>query len=132
MVNANRGFLEVPKGMIAWIEVHEKDSREIFYEPTYEDIEKICVQYDFPFEETLKIVRERRPDAQGFLFVAEEYRKYCLEDSIVHFYYDLNIPGLPPLCKDVNRQEWVRFDQSAVGDICTDCQFRLHRRITDP
>lgn len=52
---------------------------------------------------------------------------FPLENSVVHFFY---VGGHEtPFCEDVDRTEWVEFDHTAQGKICSACQEKLGRTI---
>lgn len=56
-----------------------------------------------------------------------------LSNSIIHFFSTRE--GTPPLCQIVNDDdiyaEWTRFDHTAVGKICVECQVLIGRAMTD-
>ena len=70
----DNGYIEVRPTELAWIEIHDADTRETIYEPTVEDIIDVCKRYGFDVEKTLDIIRKRNKDVYGILFDAEIYR----------------------------------------------------------
>jgi hypothetical protein len=80
-VTLRNGFLPIPKGMIAWVEVFEDEAYEIFYEPTETEISKMCEKYGFDAEKTLNLIGNRDPDVHGFMFIGDRYRAYLQETA---------------------------------------------------
>jgi len=69
-----KGYIQVPQGMIALIEVHEGDTREMVYQPDEDDIERICREHNFDLDKTMKLIQNRTPDVHCIIFLAEVYR----------------------------------------------------------
>lgn len=52
-----------------------------------------------------------------------------LTESIIHFFYDDGVTGTSPICQIPKKDEWVRYDYTARGRICPECQAELGREI---
>lgn len=52
---------------LAWIELHEEDSRTTIYGPTYEEIQELCEKHELDFGKIMLLVRTKRPNITGLL-----------------------------------------------------------------
>lgn len=77
-------------------------------------------------EAYLEAVEWMKSELQKML--EEEKTRWTLERSIVHFFSTAT--GSGPLCEQGDHGEWVRYDHTAAGVICSNCQQILNRRIT--
>ena len=62
--------------------------------------------------------------------VTDQDSIHPLAGSIVHFYYDSYAKERPICDLPEDRAEWVTYDYTAIGTICTACQNVLKRKIS--
>lgn len=59
---------------LAWVEVHEPDSREVVYHPTRQEIEDLCSRYDLDTAAILALLPVD-PSTHGLLIQADKHRR---------------------------------------------------------
>lgn len=73
------GYMSIFDQTLAFVMVHDEDTREIIYDPSEDELEQMCERYGFDLEITLDTIRNREPGNYAMLFVADAYRKHCAE-----------------------------------------------------
>lgn len=67
---------EKPDQLLAWIEVHESDSKEIVYAPTARDLEDISIRHDFDHLTLMQAIENKRSNVSAFIIDAPVFRLY--------------------------------------------------------
>jgi len=76
------GYLEWRPGLLAFVMVDDGEAVERLYNPTLEDLRDLCNRHNFPVDDTLRLIEDRDPSIEGFLFQADLYRKSFEEGGV--------------------------------------------------
>lgn len=78
-VEIKPGIFAVRPNEILELIVVDGESREAIFQPTMDDLEKMCDKYGFDLDYTMALIGNMDPNTHTVMFVVEKYREHLRE-----------------------------------------------------